>query len=179
MKRSLSITLFFISSVFTEQVIAQEIPNDLIDPIIFENLVSTTLVERDTKRLNEQQFIQAIESKNYILLDARSKNNYELRHIKHAINLPFTEFTAQTLAAVIPNKDTKILIYCNNNFLGSPVSFAAKMPAASLNLSTQVSLAAYGYNEVYELGPLLDVANTKLEFEGTEKWTPLTVFGQQ
>lgn len=169
MKQPLFAVGLTFSLLFAKPVISQEIPNDLIDPNQFQNLVSTTLLARDAKRLSEQQYIQAIESNDYILLDARSKNNYQLRHIKHAINLPFTEFTAETLAQVIPNKETKILIYCNNNFLGSPVSFAAKMPAASLNLSTQVSLAAYGYKEIYELGPLLDISKTEIEFEGTEK----------
>jgi phage shock protein E len=60
------------------------------------------------------------------------------------------------------------LIYCNNNFLGSPRAFAPKAIAASLNLSTQVNLKAYGYDSVYELGPLLKVKETKIKFAGTE-----------
>ena len=169
MKQQLSITVLSISLVFSVgKVESQEIPNDLINPNEFKTLVTKTISARDSKRLSEQQFIQAIKSKEYILLDARSQNNYKLRHIKNAINLPFTEFTAETLAKVIPSKDSKILIYCNNNFLGSPSSFATKLPAASLNLSTQVSLAAYGYKNIYELGPLLQVNNTAIEFEGKE-----------
>ncbi len=93
---------------------------------------------------------------------------YGLRHIKGAVNLPFTDFTAASLAGVLPAKDVKILIYCNNNFLGSPVAFASKIAPASLNLSTYTSLKAYGYDNIYELGPLLDVAKTKIPFEGTE-----------
>jgi len=42
------------------------------------------------------------------------------------------------------------------------------MPAASLNLSTYTSLKAYGYNNIYELGPLLNISTTKIPFEGTE-----------
>src|SRR5580693_2291455 len=68
----------------------------------------------------------------------------------------------------IPSKATRILIYCNNNFEGSNTAFPAKAPAASLNLSTQTSLHAYGYNDVYELGPLLKVRSTAIPFEGTE-----------
>jgi hypothetical protein len=60
------------------------------------------------------------------------------------------------------------LIYCNNNFEGSPAAFAAKAPAASLNLSTYTSLKAYGYSNIFELGPLLNVTTTKIPFEGTE-----------
>jgi hypothetical protein len=93
---------------------------------------------------------------------------YRLRHIKGAVNLPFTDFTADALKGVLAAKDVNILIYCNNNFLGSPVAFASKMPPASLNLATYTSLKAYGYDHIYELGPLLDVKKTKLPFEGTE-----------
>lgn len=109
-----------------------------------------------------------MQEKNVVLLDARSEARYALRRIKGAINLPFTEFTEQSLASVIPSKETRILIYCNNNFVGSPTAFAAKAPAASLNLSTYTSLKAYGYKNVFELGPLLDISATKIPFEGTE-----------
>jgi len=84
------------------------------------------------------------------------------------VNLPFTDFTAASLAGVIPAKDAKILIYCNNNFLGSPVAFASKTATASLNLSTYTSLKAYGYDQIFELGPLLDVSKTKIPFAGSE-----------
>ena len=69
---------------------------------------------------------------------------------------------------IFPNKQTRILIYCNNNFLGAPRALASKMAPASLNISTYIALATYGYTNVYELGPLLDVATTKLPFAGTE-----------
>jgi len=48
------------------------------------------------------------------------------------------------------------------------VSFPSKAPGASLNISTFVNLTTYGYTNVYELGPLVDVKTTKLPFEGTE-----------
>ena len=145
-----------------------QIPNKLINFEKFQELVKVNGESRESRRLTEKEFLQAIESGEYVLLDARSEKNYKLRHIKSAINLPLTEFTSETLAKIIPSKDSKILIYCNNNFLSSPVSFASKAPAASLNLSTQVSLNAYGYLNVYELGPLLDINNTILTFEGSE-----------
>jgi hypothetical protein len=52
--------------------------------------------------------------------------------------------------------------------LGSPNAFATKAPAASLNLSTQAALRAYGYSNIFELGPALHVEKTILKFEGTE-----------
>lgn len=155
------------SLLIVTQVSAEEIPNRLIDYQKFNEIVTASAKEREQNRLTEDQFLSALKEKNVVLLDARSAIRYTQRHIKGAVNLPFTEFTAETLAAIIPTKDTKILIYCNNNFLGDPISLASKAPAASLNLSTYTSLKAYGYSNVYELGPLLDVATTFIPFAGS------------
>ncbi|WP_269541010.1 rhodanese-like domain-containing protein [Cerasicoccus fimbriatus] len=147
---------------------AQSIPNAHIDAPGFVKLVNHSQADRENKRLTEAQFLTALTSGDYVLLDARSASMFNLRHIDGAVNLPLTEFTADTLAAIIPNTDTKILIYCNNNFLNSPSSFATKSVRASLNLHTQASLRAYGYENIYELGPLLDVNQTTLPFAGSE-----------
>ncbi|WP_025177816.1 rhodanese-like domain-containing protein [Leptospira kirschneri] len=144
------------------------IPNRLIDYRKFQNIVNSSAEEREVKRLTEEDFLKMIQDEEVVLLDARSESRYKLRHIKGAISLPFTEFTKESLSKIIPNMNSKILIYCNNNFTGSPEAFASKAPAASLNLSTFISLKAYGYKNIYELGPLLSVDSTKLTFEGTE-----------
>ena len=48
----------------------------------------------------------------------------------------------------------------------------AKDVGSALNLSTFVSLHAYGYGNVYELAPLVDVTRTRLEFAGEEVGVP-------
>jgi len=103
-----------------------------------------------------------------VLLDARSAAKFKLRHLRGAVNLSLPDFTAAELARIIPHKDTRVLIYCNNNFAGSPVSFPSKTAGASLNISTFVTLRTYGYTNVYELGPLIDVKASRLPFEGDE-----------
>ncbi|MEY4917594.1 MAG: hypothetical protein RL616_1507, partial [Verrucomicrobiota bacterium] len=123
---------------------------------------------RETHRLTEGKFLQAMAEPGVVLLDARSAANFKLRHLQGAVNLSLPDFTADTLAAVIPTKQTKVLIYCNNNFLGSPISLASKAPGASLNISSFVNLHTYGYTNVFELGPLLNVKTTKLTFAGDE-----------
>ncbi|WP_232371475.1 rhodanese-like domain-containing protein [Leptospira ainazelensis] len=144
------------------------IPNRLIDYGQFQKTVNSSAQEREAKRLTEEEFLKMISEKDVVLLDARSESRFKLRHIQGAVNLPFTEFTKESLSKIVPNFDTRILIYCNNNFEGSPQAFAAKSPAASLNLSTFISLKVYGYKNIYELGPLLDVETTKIPFEGSE-----------
>lgn len=147
---------------------ADPIPNRLIDYKAFQKIVAASAGEREAHRLTEAQFIKAMADSKAVLLDARTASKYELRHIRGAVSLPFTDFTAETLAKVIPAKGAKILIYCNNNFVGSPVSFASKAPSASLNISTYTSLRSYGYTNIFELGPLLNVRTTSILFAGTE-----------
>jgi len=144
------------------------IPNRLIDYAAFQKIVDSSGPQREKQRLTEDAFLAAMNAPGVVLLDARSAAMYKLRHIKGAVNLPFTDFNATSLAAVLPAKDSRVLIYCNNNFLNAPVSMVSKSAPASLNLSTYTSLKAYGYDNINELGPLLDVNKTKIPFEGTE-----------
>jgi hypothetical protein len=163
MKTTLTILFLSIGSIF-----AEPIPNRLIDYNEFQKIVIASASERESHRLTEAQFITAMADTNAVLLDARSASKYALRHIRGAVNLPFTEFTADSLANAISTRATKILIYCNNNFEGSPIAFASKAPAASLNVSTYTSLRAYGYTNIFELGPLLNVRTTAIPFDGSE-----------
>jgi phage shock protein E len=160
-------TLITLLLIVSCAIAAEPIPNPLIDYTAFKKVVLDSAPEREAHRLTEKQFVQAMSEKDVVILDARSASKYALRHVKGAVNLPFSDFTADTLAQVIPSK-ARILIYCNNNFEGSPTAFAAKAPAASLNLSTYTSLRAYGYTNIFELGPLLDVHQASIPFEGTE-----------
>ena len=68
----------------------------------------------------------------------------------------------QSLKKTFPDKNTRILIYCNNNFRNSEIAFASKLPTASLNLSTFIALYNYGYKNVYELAPRIDPVKSKL-----------------
>jgi phage shock protein E len=143
-------------------------PNPNIDYKTFLKDAQRVEQVRASRRLSEADFLKTMNQPGVILLDARNPNRYAQRHIKGAINLDFTEFTAESLSRIIPTKDTKILIYCNNNFTGSPEAFAMKAPPTSLNISTYVSLTSYGYSNIYELAPTLDIATSKLAFAGTE-----------
>ena len=120
---------------------------------------------RESRRLSEEQFIQKSKEPGVLILDARSQERYNELHIKGAVNLSFPDITIASLKKLIPNKNTPILIYCNNNFQGAESPFPAKMATASLNLSTYIALYNYGYKNVYELAPLIDIKASKLPFE--------------
>ena len=123
---------------------------------------------RAERRVTEQQFLEMAGQPGTIIFDARSDDKYQKLHIKGARHLSFPEITEPELAKVFPSKSTRILIYCNNNFLNAPESFASKAPSASLNIHTFNTLVSYGYTNVYELGPLLDIRKTKISFEGRQ-----------
>ncbi len=154
--------------VVQRQAAARPIPNELIDYPKFLQIAREVQPVRAKRRLTEEQFAAIAAEPGTVVLDARSADKFKLRHIKGAVSLPFTDFTERSLAKALPEKTTRVLIYCNNNFGSAPVSLAAKSPPASLNISTYIALATYGYTNVYELGPLLDVKTTKLAMEGEE-----------
>lgn len=148
---------------------AVEIDNPAIDMKTFLKLSGEAAEHRSTRRLTEDQFISMSKKEGVVILDARSKQKFDELHIKNAVNLSFPDITVDSLAAMFPDKNATILIYCNNNFLNAEYAFPTKVAPASLNLSTYISLYTYGYRNVYELGPLLDAKTTKIELVATEK----------
>jgi len=144
---------------------AQEPPNPFIDYAAFQENVREVGELRQARLVTEAQFKRMARDRDTVILDARSAMMYGLLHIKGAKNLSFPDITAEELAKVIPSKSTRILIYCNNNFLNAPGAFPTKAFAASLNVHTVTALHSYGYTNVYELGPLIDIRDSKLEFE--------------
>jgi rhodanese-related sulfurtransferase len=123
---------------------------------------------RETRRLSEEEFIRMSREPGTIVLDARSRDKYDELHVRGAVNLSFPDIAVESLRTAIPDRNTRILIYCNNNFLGAESAFATKIARASLNLSTFIALYSYGYRNVYELGPTVEIGKSKLEFEGTQ-----------
>lgn len=145
-----------------------EISNPAIDMPGFLDVSRQAAEYRASRRISEEEFLRMSAEPNTIVLDARSAQRFAQLHVRGAINLSFPDIAVDSLAATIPDKGTRILIYCNNNFLGASEPFPAKLATASLNLSTYVALYDYGYRNVYELGPLVRVEQSKLPFEGSE-----------
>jgi len=119
---------------------------------------------RESRRISEEDFVRMSEEPGTVILDARSRAKYDELHIRGAINLSFPDITIDSLKETIPDRNTRILIYCNNNFMNAPSAFPSKLPTASLNLSTFIALYTYGYRNVYELAPLVDIKASLLTF---------------
>ena len=120
---------------------------------------------RERRRLTEEEFLKMAQQPGAVVLDARSAAKFCELHVRGAVNLSFSDFTASALARVIPDKSSPVLIYCNNNFENAEGPFPTKAAKASLNLSTYIALYTYGYDNVYELGPLVDLHASKLSFD--------------
>jgi phage shock protein E len=144
-------------------------PNPEIDMAGHIKLTQEAAKHRETRRVSEEDFIRMSKEPGTIILDARSKAMYDLLHVTGAINLTFPDISIDSVAKTIPDMNTRVLIYCNNNFKNSPIAFAPKSAALSLNLSTYTTLYGYGYRNVYELAPLVDPKESKLTFESNAK----------
>ena len=140
------------------------IANPAIDMQGYLRVAGEAAEHRKSRRLSEEDFIRMSREPGTVILDARSREKYNELHIKGAINLSFPDITVDSLTRMLPDKNARILIYCNNNFVGAQEAFPTKIAVASLNLSTYISLYSYGYRNVYELGPLLDIKTSKLDF---------------
>lgn len=165
MKRTflLALTILCAATIACAQKKAA-ITNPAIDMQGYLRAASEAAEHRESRRLSEEDFIRMSREPGTVILDARSREKYDELHIKGAINLSFPDITVDSLNAALPDKTTRILIYCNNNFVGEQKAFPTKIAVASLNLSTYISLYSYGYRNVYELGPLLDIKTSKLDF---------------
>ena len=150
----------------------------IVDFDAFEKLTVEVKNYRKDRLINWFTFEKFSKNENTIILDTRSKEMYDKKHIKGAIHLNFSDFTQENLAKLIPSFNTRVLIYCNNNIANDPVFFPSKMSlpkkdiqpktiSLALNIPTFINLYGYGYKNVYELSELISTRNQKITFEGS------------
>ena len=188
---------FFALLAFSTISMAQDSDSPFVNFDQFEALVKEVKEHRSERMLPLDQFNKASQEANTIILDTRSKAAYDAKHIKGAIHLNFSDFTQASLDVLIESKETRILIYCNNNIEENPLLlenieefFPSKMAAPveileiesddrgeltipeptltlALNIPTYINLYGYGYKNVYELKDLVLVDDSRIQFEGT------------
>jgi phage shock protein E len=160
----IALLAFSVPEVQAQQ--AQQIPNPKIDYPGFLRDAGEVQKLRQERRVTESEFIEMAADPKTVILDARSAEKYQMLHIRGAKNLSLPDVTAAELARIIPDKTTRVLIYCNNNFENEERAFPSKFARVSLNIYTFNTLYGYGYRNVYELGPLIDIKATKLFLDG-------------
>lgn len=154
----------------------------------FLELANEVRDHREERMISMQEFNEMAAEENTIILDTRSKAMYDSKHIKGAIHLCFSDFTQTNLARLIPDTNTRVLIYCNNNILDDELYFPTKslspvemeimhlksLPngpkefplTMALNVPTYINLYGYGYKNVYELADLVSTTYSDIKFEG-------------
>lgn len=136
--------------------------NPQIDYPGFKDLTVSVEEYRRGRLVGWDAFAAAAKEKDTLILDARSASAYARGHIEGAVNLPFPDFTAESLAAVIGDRDRPILIYCNNNFSNNEPPVQLKSVRLALNIQTFVNLVGYGYPNVRELSEVIDFNDPKV-----------------
>jgi Rhodanese-like domain len=164
MKQPLIFLVFVLTLAIHADAGANSGENPAIDMEGYLAVSMAAAKHRQTRRLSEAEFIRMSREPGTIVLDARSRQKFDELHIKGALNLSFPDIAVASLESAIPDRSTRVLIYCNNNFRDAEGPFPSKLPSASLNLSTYIALYNYGYRNVYELAPLLDIETSTLEF---------------
>jgi hypothetical protein len=160
-----AIATFLVSLALPALAATAQPANPAIDMEGYLRVAREAAAHRGARRVSEADFLRMSRERGTVVLDARSKQKYEELHVKGAVNLSFPDITVESLARMFPDRGARILIYCNNNFRNAEGPFPMKAANASLNLSTYIALYSYGYRNVYELAPQLDLAQSVLEWD--------------
>lgn len=87
----------------------------LADFDFFLDLAAEVKPVREKRLVDFNAFLRMSEEPGTIILDTRSKEHFDAAHIKGAVHINFASFNVYDLAELIPDQNTRILIYCNNN----------------------------------------------------------------
>jgi phage shock protein E len=148
--------------------IAKAPANPQIDYQGFTGLVGNLAKVREKHRLAWPEFAHRARADGALLLDARSPAAFARGHLDGAVNLPFSDFTAEALAEVIgPNRKRPIYIYCNNNFRDNRAPVVTKAAPLALNIPTFINLHGYGYGNVWELADVIGMDDPAVGWVGT------------
>ena len=89
------------------------------------------------REITQEEAKEMMDSQEALILDVREQEEFDAGHIPGAVLLPVGTIAEDTAAAVIPEKDTVVLVYCRSGNRSKTASQA---------------LVDLGYTEVYEFG---------------------------
>ena len=89
------------------------------------------------RQITQEEAKKMMDTQEVMVLDVREQEEFDAGHIPGAVLLPVGTITEETAAAVIPERDTVVLVYCRSGNRSKTASAA---------------LAELGYANVYEFG---------------------------
>ena len=94
-------------------------------------------MENTYQQISQEEAKNMIETQETLILDVREQEEFDAGHIPGALLLPVGTISGDTAAAVIPELDTVVLVYCRS---GNRSKTASR------------TLAELGYTNIYEFG---------------------------
>ncbi|MBP3493488.1 MAG: rhodanese-like domain-containing protein [Oscillospiraceae bacterium] len=100
-------------------------------------LAGCAVKEATYHQISQEEAKRMMDTQNVIILDVREQHEYEASRIPDAVLLPVGTIDEESAAAVIPEKDSVVLVYCRSGNRSKTASSA---------------LAELGYTQIYEFG---------------------------
>lgn len=104
--------------------------------LLFTGCCGST-ADNSYQQITQEEAKEMMDTQEVIVLDVREQNEYDSGHIPDAVLLPVGTIDEDTAAAVIPEKDSTVLVYCRSGNRSKTASSA---------------LAELGYTNIYEFG---------------------------
>ena len=97
-------------------------------------------MENAYQQITQEEAKEMMDTMEVIVLDVREQEEFDAGHIAGAVLLPVGTITEATAAAVIPEPDSVVLVYCRSGNRSKTASSA---------------LVKLGYTNVYEFGGII------------------------
>ena len=94
-------------------------------------------MENTYQQITQEAAKEMMDTQDVIILDVREQNEFDAGHIPGAVLLPVGTITEDTAAAVIPEQNSVVLVYCRSGNRSKTASQA---------------LADLGYTSIYKFG---------------------------
>ena len=89
------------------------------------------------EQITQEAAKEMMDTQEVIVLDVREQSEYDSGHIPGAVLLPVGSIDEETAAAVIPEKNSTVLVYCRSG---------------NRSKTASSTLAGLGYTNIYEFG---------------------------
>ena len=100
-----------------------------------------TEMKTDYQQISQEEAKNMMDTQEVIVLDVREQGEFDAGHIPGALLLPVGTISELSAAAVIPEPDSVVLVYCRSGNRSKTASQA---------------LADLGYTNIYEFGGIND-----------------------